>query len=416
MAVTPVKRTSRDIRTANRYEVLRQIIAESPTSRQELASATGLSLATVATLVGELLDLRMITEVGFEDSAGGRPGGSWRSTRRGRADRRRHRGDVRPCRTVRPGAERPGPRRRGHAPGREPAGAGGEPCGRRCRLGGRAGRGRGRTGAGRRGERAGAGGPRHRCLGVRAQLGLARRAVARPAVRGHRLPPVPGQSAARLRGRRDVVRGGAGTRGRGGGQPRDRRRRGPRARRGAVPGREQQRGRVGPYDTRPGRPAVPLRQPRLRGGVRRGARNHAEPTGVEPAQPAAAPRRPDGHHRRAGRRRDRERPRGAQGRTGDGPLRRRGHRQPGQHPQPRSRRAQQLGRPYPRRTTAARGARGRPTARAQTAVRRHPDRPLPILTDPACLGAATFALEGALQSVGQRAGKKITRSRTAPPS
>ncbi|MFF0011992.1 ROK family transcriptional regulator [Streptomyces sp. NPDC005374] len=67
--------TSRDIRTANRYEVLRQIIAESPTSRQELAAATGLSLATVATLVGELLDLRMITEVGFEESAGGRPRG-----------------------------------------------------------------------------------------------------------------------------------------------------------------------------------------------------------------------------------------------------------------------------------------------------------------------------------------------------
>lgn len=70
-----VKRTSRDIRTANRYEVLRQIIAESPTSRQELAAATGLSLATVATLVGELIDLRMLTEVGFEDSAGGRPRG-----------------------------------------------------------------------------------------------------------------------------------------------------------------------------------------------------------------------------------------------------------------------------------------------------------------------------------------------------
>ncbi|MFI9246699.1 ROK family transcriptional regulator [Streptomyces sp. NPDC053086] len=70
-----MKRTSRDIRTANRYEVLRQIIAESPTSRQDLAAATGLSLATVATLVGELLDLGLITEVGFEDSAGGRPRG-----------------------------------------------------------------------------------------------------------------------------------------------------------------------------------------------------------------------------------------------------------------------------------------------------------------------------------------------------
>ncbi|MGW5372119.1 ROK family protein [Streptomyces sp. NPDC004009] len=70
-----MKRTSRDIRTANRYEVLRQIIAGSPTSRQELAAATGLSLATVATLVGELTDLSMIAEVGFEDSAGGRPRG-----------------------------------------------------------------------------------------------------------------------------------------------------------------------------------------------------------------------------------------------------------------------------------------------------------------------------------------------------
>ncbi|MFI5567653.1 ROK family transcriptional regulator [Streptomyces sp. NPDC051740] len=70
-----MKRTSRDIRTANRYQVLRQVIAASPTSRQELAAATGLSLATVATLVGELLDLGVITEVGFEDSAGGRPRG-----------------------------------------------------------------------------------------------------------------------------------------------------------------------------------------------------------------------------------------------------------------------------------------------------------------------------------------------------
>ncbi|NUP67450.1 MAG: transcriptional regulator, partial [Nonomuraea sp.] len=38
----------------------------------------------------------------------------------------------------------------------------------------------------------------------------------------------------------------------------------------------------------------------------------------------------------------------------------------------------------------------------------------PIPTDPVCLGAATFALEGALQSVGQR--RTPARSRTAPPS
>ncbi|MER6920568.1 ROK family protein, partial [Streptomyces spiralis] len=43
----------------------------------------------------------------------------------------------------------------------------------------------------------------------------------------------------------------------------------------------------------------------------------------------------------------------------------------------------------------------------------------PIPTDPVCLGAATFALEGALQSVGQRNHKRnagSARSRTAPPS
>jgi predicted NBD/HSP70 family sugar kinase len=70
-----VKRTSRDIRTANRYGVLRQIIADSPVSRQEVAAATGLSLATVATLVGELHGLGLLTDVGFEDSDGGRPRG-----------------------------------------------------------------------------------------------------------------------------------------------------------------------------------------------------------------------------------------------------------------------------------------------------------------------------------------------------
>lgn len=70
-----MKRTSRDIRTANRYEILRHIVADSPVSRQELAAATGLSLATVANLVGELLDLGMLVEVGFEDSDGGRPRG-----------------------------------------------------------------------------------------------------------------------------------------------------------------------------------------------------------------------------------------------------------------------------------------------------------------------------------------------------
>src|SRR5689334_21241383 len=70
-----VKRTSRDIRRGNRNEVLRHVIAESPVSRQELAAVTGLSLATVANLVGELLERGVLTEVGYEDSDGGRPRG-----------------------------------------------------------------------------------------------------------------------------------------------------------------------------------------------------------------------------------------------------------------------------------------------------------------------------------------------------
>ncbi|MGK5533539.1 ROK family protein [Streptomyces sp. URMC 129] len=67
--------TSRDIRTANRYRLVRQAMAESPVSRPRLAAATGLSLATVATLVGELLDHGMLVDAGFEDSGGGRPRG-----------------------------------------------------------------------------------------------------------------------------------------------------------------------------------------------------------------------------------------------------------------------------------------------------------------------------------------------------
>ncbi|MCQ4209061.1 ROK family transcriptional regulator [Streptomyces longispororuber] len=70
-----MKRTSRDIRTANRYEVLRHCFGRPAVSRRELAAATGLSPATVATLVGELAGLGILTEVGFQDSAGGRPRG-----------------------------------------------------------------------------------------------------------------------------------------------------------------------------------------------------------------------------------------------------------------------------------------------------------------------------------------------------
>jgi predicted NBD/HSP70 family sugar kinase len=70
-----VKRTSRDIRVANRFEVLRHIIAAGTVSRQEIAAETGLSLATASNLVGELLQVGLLDEVGFRDSGGGRPRG-----------------------------------------------------------------------------------------------------------------------------------------------------------------------------------------------------------------------------------------------------------------------------------------------------------------------------------------------------
>lgn len=71
-----MRRTSREIRLANRFDVLRQVIASRrAVSRQEIVAATGLSLATVSTLVGELLDRGLLEEIGYEDSGGGRPRG-----------------------------------------------------------------------------------------------------------------------------------------------------------------------------------------------------------------------------------------------------------------------------------------------------------------------------------------------------
>ncbi len=68
-----MKRTSRDIRVANRFRVLRQVIAGQRASRQAIAAGTELSLATVAHLIGELIDAGLVVEAGFEDSGGGRP-------------------------------------------------------------------------------------------------------------------------------------------------------------------------------------------------------------------------------------------------------------------------------------------------------------------------------------------------------
>lgn len=68
-----MKSTSRDIRIRNCFSVLRHLIADTPTSRQLLARATDLSVATVSNLVTDLIELGVVVEVGREDSGGGRP-------------------------------------------------------------------------------------------------------------------------------------------------------------------------------------------------------------------------------------------------------------------------------------------------------------------------------------------------------
>ncbi|MFD5142460.1 ROK family protein [Streptomyces sp. NPDC058401] len=68
------KGTAQDIRRRNRFDVLRSVFAASaPASRQEIAVTTGLSFATVANLVAELLEAGVLLEVGHDDSKGGRP-------------------------------------------------------------------------------------------------------------------------------------------------------------------------------------------------------------------------------------------------------------------------------------------------------------------------------------------------------
>jgi predicted NBD/HSP70 family sugar kinase len=67
------KPTARDIRRTNRLTVLQHIYALGSASRQELATLSGLSTATVANVVTDLLVAEIIVEAGFEDPLGGRP-------------------------------------------------------------------------------------------------------------------------------------------------------------------------------------------------------------------------------------------------------------------------------------------------------------------------------------------------------
>ncbi|ACU34827.1 ROK family transcriptional regulator [Actinosynnema pretiosum subsp. pretiosum] len=67
------KLTVRDLRAGNRARVLRTLYFDRPRSRQEIAGLTGLSQASVSTVVGELIGEGTVVEAGQVESDGGRP-------------------------------------------------------------------------------------------------------------------------------------------------------------------------------------------------------------------------------------------------------------------------------------------------------------------------------------------------------
>ncbi len=66
------KASVRDVRRSNRALLLRELLLAGETSRSDLGAATGLSPATVTSVVSELIDEGTVRETGFLDSAGGR--------------------------------------------------------------------------------------------------------------------------------------------------------------------------------------------------------------------------------------------------------------------------------------------------------------------------------------------------------
>jgi len=64
---------ARDLRKSNRARALAAVYLDGPMTRLEIASAAGVSPATVSNLVGDLLEQGAIIEDGAEDSEGGRP-------------------------------------------------------------------------------------------------------------------------------------------------------------------------------------------------------------------------------------------------------------------------------------------------------------------------------------------------------
>jgi glucokinase-like ROK family protein len=68
-----LKRTTRDLRKINRQILLQLIYFHTPTTRLELSELSGLSPATVTNVVTMLLNEGIVTELGAQESLGGRP-------------------------------------------------------------------------------------------------------------------------------------------------------------------------------------------------------------------------------------------------------------------------------------------------------------------------------------------------------
>ncbi len=62
-----------DTREQNRRFALQQIFTDEPTTRADIARATGLTRATIGDLVGELIDAGVVAEIGTAPSSGGKP-------------------------------------------------------------------------------------------------------------------------------------------------------------------------------------------------------------------------------------------------------------------------------------------------------------------------------------------------------
>ena len=65
--------TTRDIRFSNRRSILHRLLLKGSSTRQELSRMTGLSQATVANLISDLMEGGLVVELGVEASQGGRP-------------------------------------------------------------------------------------------------------------------------------------------------------------------------------------------------------------------------------------------------------------------------------------------------------------------------------------------------------